>query len=309
MDDLEIRFGPTSGGRANSGGFYHVSFRSGSRASGACAGSAHDYIAREGEFDGPEHDAAVHTESGTMPEWAEEDARAYWDAADLYERANGRLYVAGDFALPRGLELEDQIEMARTFVKELTDEEHLPYTFAIHEGADEDGKEHNPHVHVMISERRNDGIERSPEEWFSRANREHPERGGALKSREFHGSGWVERAREKLAGSINQKLQERGRTERVDHRSYERQGIDQEPGSHYGPGASHMIDRGEPHDLLEEAARDRDRPEDLANIDEQIDRLERQRSALEQDLAREIELQHTTSFDHYSRDDDHSRGR
>jgi hypothetical protein len=36
-----------------------------------------------------------------MPEWAQDDARAYWDAADLFERANGRLYVGGDFALPR----------------------------------------------------------------------------------------------------------------------------------------------------------------------------------------------------------------
>ena len=114
--------------------------------------------------------------------------------------------------------------------------------------------------------------------------------------------------RERWAALTNGKLEQRDRDERVDHRSYERQGIDREPGSHFGPEASHMIDRGEPHDLLEEAARDRDRPEDLANIDEQIDRLEKQRDALEQGLAREIELQHTSSFEPHSRDDD-SRGR
>ena len=38
-----------------------------------------------------------------MPAWAEDDPREYWDAADLYERANGRLYVSADFALPRDL--------------------------------------------------------------------------------------------------------------------------------------------------------------------------------------------------------------
>jgi hypothetical protein len=119
----------------------------------------------------------------------------------------------------------------------------------------------------------------------------------------------VERAREKLAGSINQKLQEQGRTERVDHRSYERQGIGREPGSHFGPEASHMIERGDPHDLLEEAARDRDLPEDLANVDEHIERLEKERDALERDLVRQIELGHETSSYDHSRDDDDSRGR
>jgi hypothetical protein len=156
--------------------------------------------------------------------WAEDNPGAYWDAADLYERANGRLYVSGDFALPRGLSTEDQVEIAREFVHALTEREKLPYTFAVHAGADADGQEHNPHVHVMISERQNDGIERNERDWFRRANREQPERGGAAKTRSFHGRQWVERAREKIADVINDKLQELGRDERVDHRSYAAKG-------------------------------------------------------------------------------------
>jgi MobA/MobL family len=272
MSDLELDFGARGGGHARDGGaFYHASFRSGSRAGGACARSAHDYIAREGEFDGPEQDAAVHVESGHMPGWAQQNPREYWDAADLYERANARLYVAGDFALPRGLELEDQVEIARSLVGALTDEERLPYTFAIHAGADRDGNEHNPHVHVMISERQNDDIERPAQQWFKRANRDHPERGGAVKSREFHGRAWVERARGGLARSINEKLKERGRSERVDHRSYERQGIGREPGRHFGPQASHMVERGYQSDRLEDASAVRDYPEALAAVEQQID--------------------------------------
>ena len=41
-----------------------------------------------------------------------DDAREYWDAAELYERANGRLYVGADFALPRDLDTEDHVALA-----------------------------------------------------------------------------------------------------------------------------------------------------------------------------------------------------
>src|SRR5689334_7528278 len=107
MNDLELRLDPEgSGGRAPDGGSFHLSFRSGSRANGTCAASAFDYIAREGRFESGELDRAVYVESGNMPAWAEADPREYWDAADLHERANGRLLVGGDFALPRGLDIE-----------------------------------------------------------------------------------------------------------------------------------------------------------------------------------------------------------
>jgi hypothetical protein len=313
MRDIDLNLRPGGGGHARGGGgFYHVSFRSGSRGSGACAGSAHDYLTREGEYAGPDRDAALYTESGHMPAWAEDDARAYWDAADLYERANGRLYVSGDFALPRGLSAENQVELARDFVGALTAEEHLPYTFAIHAGHDRDGQEHNPHVHVLISERQHDGRERSPRDWFRRANRAHPERGGALKSRAFHGRDWVEKARETLADAINEKLHALGRDERVDHRSYDRQGVDREPGEHFGPSAAHMVERGYQHDRLEDAAGVRDDPERLADLERQIDRLETLRDAMARGDERPDHDSRTHSGSGYGggsvRDDD-SRGR
>jgi MobA/MobL family len=61
-----------------------------------------------------------------MPAWAEADPADYWNAADLYERANARLYVSADFALPRDLSADDQIELAYAFAQELTREERLP---------------------------------------------------------------------------------------------------------------------------------------------------------------------------------------
>ena len=291
MSVLEIDLRPSQGrGRARAGGFYHVSFRSGSRVGGACARSSHDYIAREHQFDTPELDRAVYVESGHMPAWAEDDPREYWDAADMYERENGRLFVAGDFALPRGLELEAQIQLAGEFARDLADREKLPYTFAIHAGEDRDGGEHNPHVHVMVSERSNDGIERDRRQWFRRANRAHPERGGALKSRAFHGREWVEQARERLAAAINARLRDQGRQERVDHRSYARQGVDREPDEHFGPDAAHVLVRTGGDDRLEHAAETDQIPDRVAALDQQIRHFEHTRAALleeERSLARD----------------------
>src|SRR5262245_46035468 len=111
----------SNGGRASgSGGCYHLSFRSGSRGGGACASAAHAYITRREQYDDPDRDAALWTESDHMPAWAEDDAPEYWNAADLYERANGRLYISADFALPRELDADDQIALAHAFAQELT---------------------------------------------------------------------------------------------------------------------------------------------------------------------------------------------
>lgn len=284
MDVLDQK--PALGGGAagrGAGSLYHLSFRSGSRASGASARASYEYVTREGEYGGPAMDPAVYTESDHMPSWAEGDPVDYWVAADLYERDNGRLYVSADLSLPRDLTAEDQIALASEFAHELTDEEGLPYTLAIHAGRNEDGKEHNPHAHLMFSERKNDGIERSREQWFRRANSIRPERGGAPKSRTFHGREWVERARAKWADKTNAMLERRGRGERVDHRSYDRQGIARNPGSHYGPSAAYIAGRGAGHDRLEEAMAVGDDAKALATLDGEIARLE----AIKESLLRE----------------------
>ena len=61
----------------------------------------------------------------------------------------------------------------------------------------------------------------------------------------------MEKARERWAELTNEALRRVGRDERVDHRSYARQGIGREPGRHYGPAAAHMVGRGIRHERLE----------------------------------------------------------
>ena len=184
------------GGHARSSGGYHPSFGRAQRQDRARA--PRTTITRRGSRD-PDRDAATYTESDHMPDWVGDDAREYWDAADVYERSNGRLYVSADFALPRDLDPDEQVALAHAFAQALTAEERLPYTLAIHAGRDANGQEHNPHAHLMISERQNDGVSRNREQWFRRANNAAPERGGAPKSRTFHRREWMEHARERWA--------------------------------------------------------------------------------------------------------------
>ena len=113
------------------------------------------------------------------------------------------------------------------FAHELTDEEHLPYTLAIHAGRDANGGEHNPHAHLMISERQNDGIEREPDAVVP--SRELGESRARRSAQEPHVSRpRVDGARARALGRTDQSRcsSARGRDERVDHRSYERQGVD-----------------------------------------------------------------------------------
>ena len=255
---------------------YHLSVRPGTRAKGSVAARKSDYIQRENQYE-RQPDRCLYQESGNMPEWAD-SARDYWKAADDNERANGRLYLEVEVALPRELEQQEQIELAKEFAREVTEENTLPYTLAVHEGRGRDGRGDNPHAHLMISERQNDGLERDEERWFKRANSQEPELGGAPKSREFHGSQKIEHLRERWADDLNGALErhhereyeraheqgyertrdhgqdhthahDRGDTQErepgyVDHRSNERQGIERAPGIHLGPGVYAALEKG-----------------------------------------------------------------
>ena len=90
----------------------------------------------------------------------------------------------------------------------------------------------------MYSERLQDGIERSPDQFFKRYNSKNPERGGCQKSNfaktaEQRKTELVE-LRERFADLQNAYLEEYGHTDRVDHRSLADQGIERSPEKHLG---------------------------------------------------------------------------
>ena len=250
------------------GAIYHMKVRTGSRGGGQSARACAAYIERAAEY-GREADKAaevVYTESGHMPEWADAEAGAlaYWDAADLYERSNGRLYKSVEIALPLALDPDQQRDLAVQFAHSLTDADQLPYTLAIHAGKGE-----NPHCHLMISERANDQLERSPEHWFKRYNAAEPEAGGAQKSTALKPKEWLLETRAAWAEQTNAALKEAGLEIRIDHRSLEAQGIERVPGIHLGPAAAAMEARGE----LSERG---NRQAEINQLNEQLTALEKE---------------------------------
>ena len=199
---------------------YHLKVNVGSRSGGQSARAKDDYIEREGSYSKKDPEECEHVEHGHMPAWAQDDPRTYWSASDEHERANGRLYREIQFALPNELSPEARRDLAGRFAEQLTREERLPYTLAIHKGTSpKPDKPDNPHAHLMFSERANDGIERSAERWFKRHNAKAPEHGGARKSRAAMPKEWLEQTRAKWEQTANRALEQAGRAERIDGRS------------------------------------------------------------------------------------------
>ena len=82
---------------------YHLTVKTGSRYGGQSALAKSEYIEREGKY-AHQDDELAHRESDNMPEWAEEDPRSYWEAADAHERANGSAFPRSGICLAHGVE-------------------------------------------------------------------------------------------------------------------------------------------------------------------------------------------------------------
>lgn len=193
------------------------------------------YIERLGRYEGRED--LVHAESGNLPDWANGNPATFWKAADAYERANGAAYHEHVVALPNELSLEQNRALAIRLAGALVGGK--PFQLAIHAPEGKLGGITNPHMHLMYSDRVQDGISRSPERMFSRYNPKQPQDGGCRKDSGGR-SPMVLRdeviARRKMIADIqNQTLAEHGFTARVDHRSLREQGLQRRPERHLGP--------------------------------------------------------------------------
>ncbi|MDR0827494.1 MAG: MobA/MobL family protein, partial [Desulfovibrio sp.] len=205
----------------------HASLLSVEKGNSASAG--YNYIYRLGEHAHRAHEL-IFCSSGNMPVWAKDDPGLYWASADLYERSNGRLARQIDFAIPIELADQDRINLATAFARALamSPDGLLPYSYSVH--YDDPEHPHNPHCHVLISQRINDGHPRSAETWFRRAavKSKAPETGGARKTSfdnsEPKAREWLIGIRTKWADMANDALKEAGFEVRIDERSYKAQG-------------------------------------------------------------------------------------
>ena len=202
--------------------YCHVNVKTGSRGTGQSAAAKYDYISREGKYEAACQDEVVHLESGCMPSFASSDARLYWAAADVHERSNGRLFRSLTAALPNSLDPADRLDLARSFAAHVTGGE-LPYTLAVHAGESKKaGVADNPHLHLVFSERVNDGVARGAEQWFRRAapKKGDPVSGGARKTERTKPRAWLEETRSAWAGQMNLAFERAGVDDRVTSESH-----------------------------------------------------------------------------------------
>ncbi|GEM_PF-835144 len=220
-------------------GHYHFSVSVGQRRDGGRidASAKFQYIARLGEYSnlnarrnrqrlgGAAGEVLLHSASSNLPAWAAGDALKFWQASQEFERSNGTQYREFEASLPRGLSVDQQKELINGFVSEHFFSHAL--SLAIHQKVQSDDLSAE-HVHIQISERVLDGIDRPPELFFRRFNQKNPSAGGCKKD----SMGTQERLaafRASWARHCNQALEDAGLNVRVDHRAYRDRGIDLEP--------------------------------------------------------------------------------
>ena len=192
-----------------------------------------NYILREDKYrpHAEKFEKLENTGFGNMPSWAKDNPKLFWLASDEFERKNGSVYREHIIALPRELSEEKRLNLVNDWIEKEIGDKH-PYSFAIHTPKAMDGKD-QPHVHLMFSERINDGIERGADQFFKRFNSKNPERGGAEKGNKQ--ASWTDRKtalieqRMRWQEMCNFHLQQAGFKKRIDMRNYKERGLKKKP--------------------------------------------------------------------------------
>ena len=220
-----------------------AAYRSGKKLTNEWDGMTHDYTRKGG---------IIHTEimlpAHAPPEFA--DRSTLWNSVEEIEKSsNAQLAREIEVALPVELSPAEQLALVRAYVKDNFVDAGMCADFAIH-----DKGTGNPHAHIMLTIRplREDGKWgakcRKVYDLDSQGNRI-PDSKGGWKSHREDTTNWnnrenAEKWRAAWAAYANRALKTAGRPERIDHRSYKRQGVEKIPSIHMGPAASRMERRG-----------------------------------------------------------------
>ena len=179
------------------------------------------------------------------PEYA--DREILWNAVEKAERGkNAQLAYSFDIALQNEFSMEENIDIARQFLLEQFVSRGMVVDFSVHSPDKENGGISNPHFHVMCPIRpiEPDG------KWGNKQRREYvlDEAGNyvfnAVPTTDWGSPETLEAWRQTWADLCNAKFAEKGLDCRIDHRSYERQGVEQIPTQHEGPTVRAMEAKG-----------------------------------------------------------------
>lgn len=157
------------------------------------------------------------------------DRQALWNEVEAGEtRKNSQVAREVEFALPRELSDEANIELARSYVQEAFVNLGMVADLNLHKPMGEDGQA-KPHAHVMLTLRSvsEEGFGAKVREWQT-----------------WRDPAMLKAWRELLATRSNEALAREGHSCRVDHRSYRDRGIDLKPQSKLGPVAAKLKSLG-----------------------------------------------------------------
>ena len=254
---------PSSPNERNGGdtiAIYHCSIKIVSRGKGKSAVAAAAYRSGEkltNEWDGLTHDytkkgGVVHSEI-LLPAHAPpafSDRSTLWNSVELSEKSNNaQLAREVEIALPVELSREEQTRLVREYCSSQFVSKGMIADFNLH-----DTGSGNPHAHILLTMRPLD----EKGAWLPKSKKEYvlDENGekirlpsGRYKTRKVDLVDWNNREnaevwRRAWADLTNEFLAQNNRPERIDHRSYERQGIDQIPTVHVGVSATQMEKKG-----------------------------------------------------------------
>ena len=194
----------------------------------------------------------VHTEimlpPHAPPEYA--DRNTLWNAAEAIEKQwNSQLARRFVLAIPRELPPEQYADLIRDYCREFFVSKGMIADFAIHDKGDG-----NPHAHILFTMRGMDEQGR----WLPKSRKvydldENGERirlpSGNWKSHKEDTVDWNDQKyaeiwRQAWQDTANRYLEAIGSPERLNLKSYERQGIDKIPTVHMGPAVSYLERKG-----------------------------------------------------------------
>ena len=239
---------------------YHLCIKIISRGKGKSAVAASAYRSGEkikNEYDGIVHDftrkgGIAHTEI-LLPQNAPQEfvnRSVLWNSVEKIEKSkNSQLAREIEVALPKELDREKQINLVREYVKENFVKVGMCADIALH-----DKNDGNPHCHILLTMRPlNEDTTwgaKSKKEYILDENGEKVKlKSGNYKTRKINTTDWNEQGkaeewRKAWADITNKYLEENSIHDKVDHRSYQRQGIEQIPTIHLGVSATQMEKKG-----------------------------------------------------------------
>lgn len=242
---------------------FHLSISMISRGKSKSAVASAAYISCEkitNEWDGVTHD--YHNKKGLLhseiflPENIPinlKDRATLWNSVELNEKAsNAQLARNFIIALPKELSFEENKKLITDFIQENFVSKGMIVDLAIHDESNEGNN--NIHAHIMTTLRPIN----EKGQWQAKSKKEYIlddygnkilNKNGKPKTRKVELTDWNDRGnaekwRESFATLCNQYLEKNNFEKRVDHRSFERQGIEEIPTIHLGASASALERKG-----------------------------------------------------------------